>query len=550
MANELTYLTFLEDPATYQARPGDLCIQVPAGISSAQDLVNVLQEQLGFPPITTTYWYTLREYLGFWQEERSDLPPRVVIIHHDLPLWQAHRLWWLDVQGYVYALADTIAHFRERQANGEPVQGPELVAIFPQAVYEELQAVLTRPPDWQMSLEFAGYSDYPITTEIDPSWSLIQEYVRHLEGPMAEVCSLSREGVGSIVAQYLRHLNAYCLQYTEPAGSIIPFFASEQEQPASWPPTLSLTQVEQSFHQFFTQEKLSETLHWIREPAEMFGDMALLKLAHFRGPEEALLEHSVPHEGPARAVVARGVREALQEKQAAFGLTYWQQLLKQPTAPLSLRLAAICIVGRSDLPNAADLLRPLLKSPVKQERWVSARFCGLWKDEEALPVLVSMLTDEQPFERPEASTLEELYEKELQYEWGWYDIWRGYVPYLLRPWQTQEVGERMREALAIWVREEPSFKYEEPTYPEEVEDAEELDKLSLVSGGFAAQLCFELGYRGDTGVLEDLPIGKRYRFELQQAINKGTEVRRRCKTPLEEYQYRARERKLPAFLGW
>lgn len=547
MDHELTYFTFLEDPDAYQVQPGDLCVQVPAGISVPKDLLDVLKERLGFQPFNNSL-YNLREFLGFWQEDRGEPPQRVVILHHDLPLWQAYRLWWLDVGGYLAALIERIAQQREQQTSGESAYNPELVAIFPREVSEELNAVLTRPPDWHLSLGFARYND-ELITEIDPSWSLIQEYVRHLDGLVAEECSLSREGAGVMQVQYLRQTGTYCLKYF---SGVVPQFASREEQPVSWPPTVSLAQVEQSLHHFFTREKPSEDLFWIdwaSVPAGMNVDLAL-KLAHFRGPEEALLDHSIPLENPVSAILVQGVGDALWEGLPAFDLAYWQQVLKQADAPLSRRLAAICLVGRSDLPNAAELLRPLFKGPVKQERWVSARFGGLWKEEEALPVLLDMLTDELPFGRPEGDTPDEWYKRERQYEWGWYDQWRWHAPYLLRAWRTQAVGERLRESLAIWVQEEPSLKYEEPNWDAEEEDEEEWEKLRQVRSSFAAQLCFELGYRGDVGVLEDLPIGKRYRFELQQAIREGAKVKERCKTPLEEYQYRAGESKIPAFLGW
>ncbi len=549
MEADINRLLFLDNPQAHQAQDGEVCVHVPDGISSVEELVTVLKDGLGFPEEVQESWYALRDALCNW-DMWTDIPQRMVILHTDLPLLHSDRLWWLNVQGYLHALLESIAMFEARKAlESDPSKHKELVVIFPSQVYDELYAVLTRPPDWHVSLGFAGY-DQPVAYEIDPSWSLIQEYISHLEGPMAEVCSLWREGVGSLVAQYLRHLNAYCLQYTEPAGSIIPFFASEQEQPASWPPTLSLAQVEQSFHQFFTQEKLSERLHWIREPEGHTTGWAL-RLAHFRGPEEALLDQIVPHDGPIRDVVAQGMREALQEEQAAFDLAYWQQLLKQPAAPLSLRLAAICIVGRSDLPNPADLLRPLLKSSVKQERWVSARFCGLWKDEEALPVLVSMLTDELPFERLEAegSTLKEQYEKERQYKWWWYDTWRWYAPYLLRPWQIPEVNEQLRQALVIWVKEEPLLRYED-LVPEEEQDG--AWQTNLIGISFAAQLCFELGYRGEIVALDELSLGKRYKHDLQLAMQNGVRTRQHSKTALEEYQYRLRklEPLVLSFLGW
>jgi hypothetical protein len=51
MEHNLTCLTFLEDPDMDRAPSGDLCVQVPAGITSAQDLLEMLQEQLGFPSL-------------------------------------------------------------------------------------------------------------------------------------------------------------------------------------------------------------------------------------------------------------------------------------------------------------------------------------------------------------------------------------------------------------------------------------------------------------------------------------------------------------------
>src|SRR5207302_1344501 len=144
------------------------------------------------------------------------------------------------------------------------------------------------------------------------------------------------------------------------------------------------------------------------------------------------------------STIGEGIQEAVHGEAHAFSLQYWQDVLAQPDVPLSRRLAALCVVGFSDLPEAPALLRPFLHSPVKQERWVSARFLGMWQDEESLPILLSMLTDELPMTAQESNNY-------------WYESWRWYAPRLLRKWQTPEVGTQLRNSLAVWSQAESQF---------------------------------------------------------------------------------------------
>jgi hypothetical protein len=143
------------------------------------------------------------------------------------------------------------------------------------------------------------------------------------------------------------------------------------------------------------------------------------------------------------------------------------------------------------LPEAATLLRSFFHSSEKRERWVSATILGCQQEEEALPIILSMLTDELPLERPAG----------IAYD-AWYDCWRSYAPHLLRERQFLEKDTFLLEALHIWFRSEALF---DPEY-----DAWERCEEALID---------ELGYYGDLTALKAMILDDEQRKKLQLKIS-------------------------------
>jgi hypothetical protein len=107
------------------------------------------------------------------------------------------------------------------------------------------------------------------------------------------------------------------------------------------------------------------------------------------------------------------------------------------------RLLAICVVGESDLPQARTLLLPFLQSAHPQERWLSAIYLGRKKENLALPVLITMLTEYLPTE--ETPTPEDMMR---------FDEWRGSIVPTLLLWNDASVVPAFRRALATSVKAE------------------------------------------------------------------------------------------------
>jgi hypothetical protein len=260
---------------------------------------------------------------------------------------------------------------------------------------------------------------------------------------------------------------------------------------------------------FFLHGERSSSVHW---SILSFQDHNKLedayKLWYYRNEEEILLEST---SGMAIDTIRQGLEQAGYNKEPAFSLKYWQEILIQPDALLLNRLTALCIIGFSMLPEATELLRPFLHSPVKQERWASARFLGMQQDEEALPILLSMLTDELPITGHKSGPGLDDY---------WYDYWRFYALRLLRKWQNPEVEKRLRESLAVWLQAEPQFDQDIATWRD-----------------YEQKLCYELGYRADLTALDNLSLEEERRQELLLQMERGYKVMRKNMTSQEEYEY-------------
>ncbi len=504
MEYDLTFLTFMDDPSTYQTHADEICVRVPVNSSSAEELINFLKGNLAVPAYCGNSWGALHDVLRYWGDWQTVPPGRVVLLHNGMPISQSERLGWLDLKIYLEILIDSIKVIQERNAADTTATNPkELLAIFPTQVYEELQAVLAHRPPWYATLGFT--EDQYLTTEFEPEWSTILHYLQHLDGLTAEACTLSRQDLGMMTVQYNKHVDAYYLGYRAPDsnGEMIASLAetpSVEEDPSMFQ-GLSFALTSQVVETFFTTGERSPKVHWttLSRNTEM-----LRRRWYERNDEEALLEldGSMKYE-----TLLPGMQEAVFSGKPAFSLQYWQHVLIQPDAPLSQHLTALCIIGLSDLPEAPTLLRPFLHSQVKQERWVSARFCGMWGDEEALPILLSMLTDELPLVAQQANEY-------------WYEGWRGYAPRLLRKWQTEEVGEQLRNSLALWLQTEPQFD-------------QDIDIWKM----YEEKVSYELGYREDFAALTNVHLRGEQRQELIAQMERGYKVKRLHMTSEEEYRY-------------
>ncbi len=515
MRFDLTNLTFLADPMTYQSRNDEVSIRVPEGISFVEDLMTVFKERLGLPDYLGSDPYDLRDAFGLWYNSEIT-PARVAIVHTDLPLLHSGEEGRYHLDNYLRALRESVTFLESRNATQtDPQERRELVAIFPERTKADILAVLNRPPDWQLSIGPARYDDLKIY-QLAPRWSAVSTSLTQLNGLTAEMCSLSRSDVGRIDVQYMRSMQSYCIYY-ESADRTVRVFASPQEQ-NSFPPVVPFALASEILNTFFHHLHPLESLSWLPLSSDDLRQVQkLLERSYYQNEEEMLLEPSMG-EGT-YLTIGEGVKNAAAHGDDGFSLLYWQGLLEQAEIPLGQRLAAMCVVGRSSLsglPNAASLLRPFLQSPVKQERWVSARFFGFWGDEAALPILLSMLSDEFPSaDRKEGG----------EHESFWYDTWRLYAPRLLRKWQTPEVTEYLRRALATWVEAEPR-----------------LDPEVGLWERHQREICYELGYRGDLSALRGLSFDEEdeydLQFKLKTSLRDGQKVREKGFTSYEEYLYR------------
>jgi hypothetical protein len=265
---DLTPLTLLDDPLTYQAQANELVVQVPTDVSSDEELLATLQERLGLPAYTGTGWDVLREALCNW-DRWTTIPRRIVLVHVKLPLFPG-RLWWLHLQGYLHALLESITVFERRKAlETNLLNQRELVVIFPSQVAEELRAVLTRPPDWELKMGRFEESEWRIS-EIDPLWSQILQHLRTLDGLHADACRLSREGVGQMTVHYLKDAQACSLRY-QSANQEEYLIASLDSIP-SLPPVVPLALVERALEVFYTTGQRLDTLFWLAPSSDAGGE--------------------------------------------------------------------------------------------------------------------------------------------------------------------------------------------------------------------------------------------------------------------------------------
>ncbi len=109
-------------------------------------------------------------------------------------------------------------------------------------------------------------------------------------------------------------------------------------------------------------------------------------------------------------------------------------------------LLAIFAIGYMDTPFAHEQLVPFLQSSQPKERWASAFCLGKMRDERALPILISMLTEFLP---PHVQ-----YIAEDHLEW-FYEDWRPVIADLLGEWGRPALAPAFVEALKeLWRQEQ------------------------------------------------------------------------------------------------
>src|SRR6266567_3439041 len=133
------------------------------------------------------------------------------------------------------------------------------------------------------------------------------------------------------------------------------------------------------------------------------------------------------------------------------------------------RVIAICVIGCSTNPRVRELLLPFLSSSDPKERWASARCLGAMKENQALPVLLRMLTEFLPREG---------HPFPLGEDNQWPELWRLYIPFLLRSWDRSSIVIALRQALLQIIAAEQHMPNDQQTAHE-----------------FQETLCYELGRR-------------------------------------------------------
>lgn len=130
MEDDLIHLTFVDDPLAYQAQADEICVRIPANVSP-EDLINILTTNLGLPAHGGTNWYALRDALCYWDNWKTT-PQSVALVHTDVPFEQSsERLWYIDLEGYVGALSESIAVLEARNSRTtDPLKQRKLVALF------------------------------------------------------------------------------------------------------------------------------------------------------------------------------------------------------------------------------------------------------------------------------------------------------------------------------------------------------------------------------------------------------------------------------------
>jgi hypothetical protein len=241
MDYDITRFTFLADPQTYQAGPDELCVSLPASLSSLEMLIENLGESTGCSTqLDITWWNTLAHMLRSLPDQKSP-PLRITLLHCDLPKLSDPPYRWREQQIYLQLLLKMMDEFQttdrqkakplrpgkkvrdmpaiwrqeEKSKQANPLSQGKLSVIFPTQVYEELQAALFHPPVWQITVERPELGS-SIAGEWDTTWPAVLRYLRYLDGLMAPMCTLDREDRGYLNVYYRRENATYCIEYHEP----------------------------------------------------------------------------------------------------------------------------------------------------------------------------------------------------------------------------------------------------------------------------------------------------------------------------------------------
>jgi hypothetical protein len=467
----------------YRTEPHNISAYIPINIAREDELINFLKEAFHFPLYCGTNWNSLRDM--FRSGEQWSAPEHVTIIHQDLPFLGKTKNGWFSLKIYLETLIECIIWLRENTQR-------ELHVIFPSYTYEDIVATLTHLPVWMMAI---GFHNRTLLTSIDPSWSLILQYMTYLGGVTAELCSLYREDVGHMTIHYLRRTGEYYIQY-DVSSPNVSLMASTEEN-ATFPTAVSFDLASSILETFFVDGERLSTISW-SNLSDVSSDrrVAMLERLSYYDGEEEFLELG---EGMVRDIVAQGMTDYLRKDGDgldAFSIEYWQKILEKQISSSLERQTALCILGLGRLSDA--LLRILFFSndSMKQECWISARFLGAMKDERAIPMLVDMLIDELPVSTKQSN---------LQAEGpSWYDSWRFYAPKLLRYWQTTDILLSLRHALEVWLQAKPL-----------------LDSNYDLGRLYEAELCYELGYREDFAFLATFSLEETHYRRLMMDMIRG-----------------------------
>src|SRR5262249_28943231 len=149
----------------------------------------------------------------------------------------------------------------------------------------------------------------------------------------------------------------------------------------------------QIVHEIYVDEQLPQAVEWgslPRQEARQFEEQVLI--LHYTDEEELFVEW--PYE-MMQETILEGMQELFAQENRLLTVQDWRTLLRHREAEMTRaqRFAALCVLSRVDVSDIADRLLRGLESPDMQESWVSARLLGGAHDERALPVLISMLTE-------------------------------------------------------------------------------------------------------------------------------------------------------------
>lgn len=144
-----------------------------------------------------------------------------------------------------------------------------------------------------------------------------------------------------------------------------------------------------------------------------------------------------------------GAVKAFLDRWGSLDLDTFVQVLRQTQNQDTL--LAIFAIAYKDTAWARELLMPFLDSSSPLERWASALCLGRMKEERALSILCTMLTEFLPPHRQ--------FNTQGYLVW-YYDYWRSTVVKLLGEWERPELAMPLYDALKeLWQQEQTGTEY-------------------------------------------------------------------------------------------